>query len=143
MKKKENKMDKKKLIMLISIIPLLILVLILVNNISYSVNDNKNDSTNTQSIKNEQVVEGLKISDNLIIQDKKLYTYTTNVTNTTTETKKVDQLLFTFYDKENKKIVTLYGYIGREIEPNETVSVSASVDKDITKSEKLEIELMK
>ena len=143
MKKKENKMDKKKLIMLISIIPLLILVLILVNNISYSVNDNKNDSTNTQSIKNEQVVEGLKISDNLIIQDKKLYTYTTNVTNTTTETKKVEQLLFTFYDKENKKIVTLYGYIGREIEPNETVSVSASVDKDITKSEKLEIELMK
>ena len=123
MKKKENKMDKKKLIMLISIIPLLILVLILVNNISYSVNDNKNDSTNTQSIKNEQVVEGLKISDNLIIQDKKLYTYTTNVTNTTTETKKVDQLLFTFYDKENKKIVTLYGYIGREIEQNETVSV--------------------
>lgn len=143
MKKKENKMDKKKLIMLISIIPLLILVLILVNNISYSVNDNKNDSTNTQSIKNEQVVEGLKISDNLIIQDKKLYTYTTNVTNTTTETKKVEQLLFTFYDKDNKKIVTLYGYIGREIEPNETVSVSASVDKDITKSEKLEIELMK
>lgn len=143
MKKKENKMDKKKLIMLISIIPLLIIVLILVNNISYSVNDNKNDSTNTQSIKNEQVVEGLKISDNLIIQDKKLYTYTTNVTNTTTETKKVEQLLFTFYDKENKKIVTLYGYIGREIEPNETVSVSASVDKDITKSEKLEIELMK
>ena len=143
MKKKEKKMDKKKLIMLISIIPLLILVLILVNNISYSVNDNKNDSTNTQSIKNEQVVEGLKISDNLIIQDKKLYTYTTNVTNTTTETKKVEQLLFTFYDKDNKKIVTLYGYIGREIEPNETVSVSASVDKDITKSEKLEIELMK
>ena len=143
MKKKKNKMDKKKLIMLISIIPLLILVLIIVNNISYSVNDNKNDSTNTQSIKNEQVVEGLKISDNLIIQDKKLYTYTTNVTNTTTETKKVEQLLFTFYDKDNKKIVTLYGYIGREIEPNETVFVSASVDKDNTESEKLEIELMK
>lgn len=139
-KKKQKKMsdilkNKKTIIAIAILIPVLIAVIVLLNNVSYSEKENPN----LQSINKEQIVEGLKISEGLIIKDKGLSNYTANVTNTTSESKKVEYVTFTFYDKDNKNIVTLYGYVGRELAAEESVQVSASVDKDITAAEKVEI----
>ena len=134
-----NKMkENKKLVAVLAIIPILILVIVLINTVSYSKND-----AQPNNISQEQVVEGIKVSEAIIIQDKGLSNYTAKVTNTKEETTKVEGLTITFYDSNNKKITTLYGYVGRELEPNETISISASVDNDLKEANRVEIELKK
>ena len=138
MDKMKEMIKNKKIVMVIGLIPIVLLVLILVVNITNSANDG---GTNVNNINSEQVVEGIKISEGLIIQDKGIYNYTAKVTNTTEATKKVDYVSLTFYDKDNKKLITLYGYVGRDVKTNEEVPISASVDKDITGATRVEIEV--
>ena len=135
----KNIMKDKRIVMVIMLIPILLLVLVLVNNISYSANKGEN----TNNINAEQTVEGIKVSEGLIIQDKGIYNYTAKVTNTKETKEKIEFLELIFYDKDNNKITTLYGYIGREIETNESTIVSASVDKDITKANRVVISVNK
>ena len=135
-----KKQTNTKLLMILAIaIPIVIGVLLLVKNVAYS----ENKDNTTTGINKEQIVEELKISDGLVIQEKGLYTYTANVTNTKEEAYNINYLTFTFYDKENNKIATLYGYVGRELAGKESVPILASVDKDITGATKVEIELKK
>ena len=132
-------MNKKQLIMVATIIPILIVALILIINVSYSVDK---DESNL-GINKEQIVEGIKVSEGIIIQDKDLYTYSAKVTNTNKEKTHVEYLTFVFEDKDNKRIITLYGYVGKDLEENESVPVLASVDKDISNASKVEIEVKK
>lgn len=133
-------MENKKLVTLIGLIPIIILILVIVINITYSANE---EGTNVNNITQEQVVEGIKISEGLIIQDKGIYNYTAKVTNTTSTTSYIEYITLSFYDKDNKKLTTLYGYVGREVAPNEEVPVSASVDKNITSATRVDIEVKK
>ena len=137
MKEMIKKMNKKQLIMVATIIPILIVALILIINVSYSVDK---DESNL-GINKEQIVEGIKVSEGIIIQDKDLYTYSAKVTNTNKEKTHVEYLTFVFEDKDNKRIITLYGYVGKDLEENESVPVLASVDKDISNASKVEIEV--
>ena len=139
MKEMIKKMNKKQLIMVATIIPILIVALILIINVSYSVDK---DESNL-GINKEQIVEGIKVSEGIIIQDKDLYTYSAKVTNTNKEKTHVEYLTFVFEDKDNKRIITLYGYVGKDLEENESVPVLASVDKDISNASKVEIEVKK
>ena len=135
----DNILNKRNIIALLVLIPLLVAVIILINTTSYGVNE----TNNNMGINKEQIVEKLKVSDGIVIQDKGIFTYSANVTNTDEETKEINYLTLSFYDKENNKIVTLYGYIGKKLEPNETVPVLASVDKDISSASSIKIELNK
>lgn len=134
-----NKMkENKKLVAILAIIPIIIVAVVLINTVTYS----KNEAT-PNNISQEQVVEGIRVSEAIIIQDKGLSNYTAKVTNTKEEATKVEGLTLTFYDSNNKKITTLYGYVGRVLEPNETTSISASVDNDLKEANRVEIELKK
>ncbi len=131
-------MDKKKVMMII----ISILVIILIIAVSYNI-IKRRPKPSLYNINKEQVVDGIKVTDGMIIQENGLYTYTVNVTNIKEELNYVDHLSFTFYDKDNNKIINLSGYIGRELKPNETIPASASVDKNIKDANRVEIEVKK
>ncbi len=97
----------------------------------------------TNNINKTQVVGKLRISDGVIIKDEGLYTYSVNVKNPTKKTIKAKSLLFTFYDKDNKKVTTLLGYVNSEIEPDHSMTVMASTDVNLKKANRVKIELKK
>ena len=125
-------MDKKRIMMVI----ISILVIILIIAVAYNI-IKRRPKPSLYNINKEQVIDGI------IIQENGLYTYTVNVTNIKDELNYVDHLSFTFYDKDNNKIINLSGYIGRELKPNETIPASASVDKNIKDANRVEIEVKK
>ena len=96
-------------------VSVIIIAFVIVNSFS-----NSADEDDTYNINKEQIIDGIKISDGLIIQDKGLNTYTANITNTKSEIDHVERISFNFYDKESKKIITLYGYVGKDLSSNET-----------------------
>ena len=95
------------------------------------------------NISKTQVVSKLKISDGHIINDDGIYTYTVRVTNPTKKSVKVDSMLFTFYDKKNKKIAKLMGPVYATIKKDETIVVQASVDTSLKNANRVEIEVKK
>ena len=54
------------------------------------------------------------------------YEFSCDVTNTGDETLNLNGIQITLYDSNNQEVVTLDGYIGDYIDPNETRSISAS-----------------
>ena len=118
-------------------IPVVIIVLVLINAISYAVNDDPH------GVNVEQVVEGIKLSDGVIIQENGIYNYSAKVTNTNQDTTHVEYLKLSLYDNNDNKIVTLYGYVGRDLQPEESTQIYASVDKDISATNDVEVELQK
>lgn len=132
------------------------IVVIIVGTIICGVvmNDNEKDSkkkeesitanTNKKIIE-EETYEGLKFSNISLLKDKGQYTMTVDVSNPTKETSNVIQVDIPLTDKDGNKVVTLLGYIGEDLKPNETRTITAStgadlskvVDKDIVKHEQL------
>ena len=97
----------------------------------------------SNNISKTQVVGKLKVSDGNIINDDGLYTYSVNVKNPTKKTISAKSLKFTFYDKDNKKLTILLGYINSEIEPDHSMTVMASTDVNLKKANRVKIELKK
>lgn len=135
---KENKTKKNNILYWVAgIIPVIILVLVIVSAISYAANDDNNN----QGINSEQVINGIKVSDGIIVQENGIYNYSAKATNTNEETTHVEYLTLSLYNSNNEKIVTLYGYIGKDLAKDESVPILASVDKDVSNATKVEIEV--
>ncbi len=86
--------------------------------------------------KNEGIISKYTV-DNLVFQNTSLTyeggtsTLTTEITNSGDENITVGSIEITFFDEDENKIISILGYIGDEIEPEETKILTSSVDKNL------------
>lgn len=132
---------------LVGVVIIAMFVIILVVNGNKKVNTGTNNTTNTTE--NTQVnTNGEKINTSTKLKEARdvdsLYvdkielknvsdrtTFTANITNKGTEATKGQLYNIVFLDKAGNSQGTMGLYI-RSIKPNETISVEASIDKDVT-----------
>ncbi len=129
-------------VLLIAVVAIVILV---VNNSKDTKLNKKEEdkliaNTNAGIIKEEEY-KGLKFSNITLIKGKgtDVYTLSMDVTNTTNETSNVTQVDIPIKNKDGEVEVTLLGYIGEDLKPNETRTITASASVNLSKSATKEI----
>lgn len=107
--------------------------------------DNKENTTVTEPSANtdaavvgEQTIDGLKFTNITLISEGESTVYTADVVNTTDAAIDVKSFNVTFKDKDGKEIVTILVFVGSNIAPNESASVSSSVDMSLLKAKSVE-----
>lgn len=144
MEERQIVINKKKLMILVTLIAVIIIIIAILN-----INKNKSDYEQIYKTENTQITDvGEKINTSNKLKEAResngLYidkiqlknisnktTFTANITNKTTTITKGQLYDIVFLDKEGKQIETMGLYI-RAIEPNQTISVEASMEKDVT-----------
>ncbi|MBP3460896.1 MAG: hypothetical protein J6K21_00600 [Bacilli bacterium] len=105
--------------------------------------DNPNYDANFNVAK-DQEVDGLKISGvSLIINKNGVSSFSATVTNTTSEIYKLNTIKLIFKDKNKNNIEEFIGFIGSDITPDESRSLTFSTDKDLTKAYEIEYQIIK
>ena len=129
-----EKATKQEKIMFISGIACIMLGLILSIGSSLA-------SPDTTILQNKEI-EGLKIEEVSLEYDGEASIYTAKITNTNSSTYnlKYIELVFKNEDESTNKLI---GYIGKNIDSNETKEIKASIDKDITKAISLDYNIIK
>ena len=153
MKKKLNEFKKfimkhKKAAIAIAaviLIAVVAIVILVVNNNKDNKTTKKEEdkliaNTNAGIIKEEEF-KGLKFSNITLIKGKgtDVYTLSMDVTNATNETSNITQVDIPIKNKKGEVEVTLLGYIGEDLKPNETRTITASASIDLSKSATKEI----
>ena len=107
--------------------------------------DNKENTTVTEPSSNtdaavvgEQTIDGLKFTNITLISEGESTVYTADVVNTTDAAIDVKSFNVTFKDKDGKEIVTILVFVGSNIAPNESASVSSSVDMSLLNAKSVE-----
>ena len=107
--------------------------------------DNKENTTVTEPSANtddavvgEQTIDGLKFTNITLIPEGESTVYTADVINTTDAAIDVKSFNVTFKDKDGKEIVTILVFVGSNIAPNESASVSSSVDMSLLNAKSVE-----
>lgn len=80
----------------------------------------------------EQTVDGLKINNVSLITEGESSVFTADVTNTNLESIEVKSFDIIMKDFTDREVITMSGNIGSVIEPNETLTMSTSVEMDLT-----------
>ncbi len=134
--------NKKKVIIIISIIIILLLVIFIINGIINKNNKNK-DNNGIILNTNKGIIEKIKFEDldidNITLykdNKNKMYIFNADAINNTNKNIKVDRFNIEFYDKDNKLIITLLGYIGVNISPNSKTTINATTSIDLSKAVK-------
>ena len=124
-----NQQNKKMIFGLVGLLSVLIIVgiVIVIGNTLAS-----NDS----SVLRKQTVEGITFENGEITCDE-VCTYTVDVYNENKETYSMKNISMNF-KQEDDSVITLTGYIGESLESDEGRKITASIDKDISKSVDLE-----
>ena len=94
------------------------------------------------TILQDKVVEGLSFENASLEYLNDSSRFKVSVTNKNTDPYSLKYIEIKFLD-ENSKETKLIGYIGEVINSNETKDITASIDKDITNSTKLEYSIIK
>ncbi|MBO4245804.1 MAG: hypothetical protein J5892_03600 [Bacilli bacterium] len=131
-------MKNKKVIGITTGVIILIGALLVIAGLIY-----RNHLLHEYNINKTQVVSKLRISNGFITEKDGIYTYTVSVANPTKRDIKLKYLVFTFYNKDNEKMVKVIGYADEVIRSNEAISVSGAVDRNIKKANRVEIEVVK
>lgn len=140
-------MNKKQKIILISSAVVLLLIIVLVfffflnkkeeTNLGKGSNFTETSNDNENVIK-EQTIDGLKISNVMLVVKKDGSTFSADVTNTTNEEIKGKKFNIIFKTSTDKKVTDMLGYFGKTIKPGETkqmvTSISRQLNKNIIKS---------
>ena len=87
------------------------------------------------------VTDNITISDIHVLTEEGVTTYTGTLTVKENET--IDGIKINILDKNNEVIVTLIGYVGRNVTPNDSISIKASTDEDISDMNNITYELTK
>ena len=96
-------------------------------------------SANTEDgVVGEQTIDGLKFTNVTLISEGESTVYTADVVNTTDAAIDVKSFNVTFKDKDGKEIVTILVFVGSNIAPNESASVSSSVDMSLLNAKSVE-----
>ena len=84
-------------------------------------------------VNEDQVVDGLKIENiSLITDEKGMSKFTATVTNGNKTAYNISSLKIILKDSKNKKVQTLVGYIGKELEPEQMTEINASTAADLS-----------
>ena len=108
--------------------------------------DNKDNQTtvvepsaNTnEAIIGEQTIDGLKITNVTLISQGERATFSANVVNTTDADIDAKSFNIIYKDEDGNEIVTLLGVIGNTIAPNQSVTVTSSVDMNLSNAKSVE-----
>lgn len=88
-------------------------------------------NTNTNVIA-EQDFEGLKINNVSLITEGETSVFTADVVNTTSENIEVKSFDIIMKDANGNEVITLLGYIGNTIAPNNSSTITSSVEMDLS-----------
>ena len=131
-------LTKKNIIIASAVLVLVVgIILIIV------LNKNKDVEAKPQSIYKEIIVDGLSFHDAAIVEENGLYTYAVKVKNNNKSDYKLQYFIFKFYDKNNKEIASLVGYVGDVVKKGDETTVTSNVDIDIRDAKKVEISIIK
>lgn len=119
----ENEKNKK---VLASFVLLLVLVLSVVGVFIVRTMGNEED-----------LLANLHFNDVKVVEENGLYTYTSTLT--VDEKDNVDTIKINFYQADTK-ITTLYGYVGREVIPEDKINLEASTNINIKDYDKITYE---
>jgi len=87
------------------------------------------------------VTDNITISDINILTEEGVTTYTGTLTVKESET--INGVKIKIIDKDEKEIVTLIGYVGKNVNTNEEIKIKASTDEDISNMNDITYELIK
>ncbi len=137
-------MNKKVLIAVIAVI----VVVALAGVIMLIVNNNKKEESKKEAITAKEVIKdetfnGLNFTNTTLIKENGQYTLQMSVTNPSSKKIDLEEVNIVLKDKEGNEIVTLLGFIGDPMKPNETRTVTSSVSMDLSKVKSKTIEAKK
>lgn len=114
-------------------------------------NDNKNpnngkDDTNVvtpiantdEAVVGEQIIDGLKFTNVTLISEGESTVYTADVVNTTDTAIDVKSFNIILKDKDGNDLVTLLGFVGSTIAPNESAQITSSVSMNLLNAKSVE-----
>jgi hypothetical protein len=138
----------KTKIMLIVLV-LIIGVLIMLKFINKGDIDDKTPSNGDQieantniGIVREQTLDDLLFGETSLIYDNGESRFMTTIKNNGSINIHVGSINITFKDKDDRKIVSILGYIGADIKPNESRVLTSLVDQDLRHATKVEYDLI-
>jgi len=133
--------NKKQWIMLISITILLIFIIgicafFFTPKEDAKTSDNKfiTTSNDNENVIKDQTIDGLKISNVMLVVKDEGSSFSADVTNITNEEIKGKTLEIMFKTSTNKKIISLVGYFGNSIKPGETKQINTNTGRRLTKN---------
>ena len=126
--------------MIKKIIALLICGLIFVTGCNKkNINDDNNNpivvgpsaNINNEIIK-EQTIDGLKFTNIVLISEGDHAKFSSDIVNTTGENINVKSFSIIYKDKDGNEIVQLLGYIGSTISPNQSITLTADAEINLS-----------
>lgn len=151
---KKRKIDFKKFVSdhkqecIIALIGIFVAILIIVIGIIYfnskkedasAKKDNKLIAITSPGIIKDEEYEGLKFTNTTLIRQNGIYTLSMEVTNTKNEKSTIKQVNIPIKDKKGNELIVLLGYIGKELGPNESATITASASANLSKATDKEI----
>ncbi len=135
--------NKIRCIIVLSILILFVIALIILFN--FNNNDNKlvakkDNNIYVKGIIKEEMYKGLKFYNIKFSKDNDIYILELSIKNTTKEAIDIEKVNIPIKDKDGKVIVTLLGYIGDKIGPDEVRTITTSTSIDLSNAYKKEIE---
>lgn len=127
-----------------SVITAIVLIVIIIGLIFFGTMDRAEDNKSkkkteeTRAITAEGLIredrfEGLVFNNVMLIKKGDMYTLTMDVRNETANEIDIPQVDVDMIDKNGNTLITLLGYIGEKMQPNETRTITSSTQVDLTK----------
>lgn len=139
MMKIDMKKDMKKSKRLILII-LLIFIILLIAFITYIVISNKSDGIN-ENLYQEKQVQQLSFKVKEIEYVNSFSNIILEVKNTSTDVINLDNFKIIFEDDSNNVVAEVFSYNNGDLEPDNNLLLSLSIDKNVTKATNIKYEL--
>ena len=99
----------------------------------------KEPTANTETnVITETTIDGLTINNISLITEGTGSTFTADVVNTTDQEVNVKSFNIILKDADGNEVVTLLGYIGTTIAPNDSATMSTGVEMDLTNVKSVE-----
>ena len=108
--------------------------------------DDKKDeikSNTNENVVKDQVIDELTLTNTSLITKNGESTLVTLVTNSTGSTKTVKTFDIFVKDEKGEVIVTLTGYVGGEVPPGESRTITSNVEMDLSKAKSVEYVIKK
>ena len=131
-------MDKKKIIFIVGIVLIVIIGVIAINMSKKMAKPAEVDELNENILK-DTIIEGIKITDQSVITENGLSSYTAILTNTLTENKHIGNfyIVFTLNGEEIESLAVT----DIDISANGILPISLAFDQDISKATKVEYKI--
>ncbi len=142
-------MNKKALIIIIVAVLVLLIVgatLIITNGKKAETKKQKKEvkeAITAEGIIKDESYGGLNFTNTTLVNDNGQYTLSIDVTNPTKADIDLEQVNIVLKDKDGNEIISLLGYIGDPVKPDETRTITSFADADLSKAASKTIEAAK